>query len=668
MRSAVTAAVAGRYGHKRTLAGVVKKAEIVRTDGKLRSLIRSYLNEEDKSDYAERASLAASFEGSTEAFMELVAAGKAPLRRGIDTVENRLLPKFSMHGHLNTQMAVMRTSSKPDMEEDIDNLADHWTTSTSGNRKKAYHFIFSMAPMMAAQLGERDIAAESVLLPGICDTFGDYESRFLGGATVGFVVGLHRDKGFHPHGHVLVYPRDSSGRNLNFSPLSKAPKSMFRGEMMRVDYQGFVQMVFNDRMNHGMEHSDRIEPAFQSESFRNSIFSDNVLLSFSAMEDAERRRKLQPGISLGRHAEEAREQIILSPNLDQVLEERRASELAQFQEMCEPENRSDVVSGAIETVAEIGRFAEKSRSPNKKIDGFMHALSSMRDQIYGELEADRTKPRPEDFLTNDPFGGSSFDEDGYNMAAANHEAKTARERGNHGSTPDFELTSALEEAAEVNRNMVLASSELLLLSCALTGTKPPFLEPRPPATQETSEWLSPGGNRRRFMSKVEQMFDATKSGMEPFPREMANRVLAPYFNSKKPGVQGPSMEEASLPLAGTMDEPASLKEGEPDLDEAVGLAADDVGDEEIVTIPDSPVYDEERITGLPPMRDYEFMGLATVPVPQAQSSDKEHEARLARLKATLDEIHANPPTQKPEITPFDAIFEVGRGKGNFGGF
>ena len=514
-------------GGRTTLSGVMCKVGIVRTERQVRHLLSRYLDEESKVGYAQRAAASANFKGTHAEFMAKVATGELPLRRGIDTVENTLLPRLTIHGHIGREVFLRRKSDEPEAEEDIRNLADYWAESTTGLWRKAHHLVFAMNPKRAESLRVAGVAAESALLPAICDTLQSYEARFLNGAALGFVVGVHKDRKLHPHGHVLVHPKDSRGAMFNLSPMS-SNTSLFEGEHVRVDYQGFLQMVFNDQLTERCREPNRTF-SFPS---KDLMVRDNLLLEMAAFDGAEKAMAAYPSSDMQELATSERARLVASPDLARQLESTRRDVVRRVEGMAAPTGLRSLIEIVCATGTDVVAGAKAGGPVLAKFAEFSAAWEATETPLLAGLE--EPWPTPGQFQSHAGFSEvPSFDAAAYTNALAKYNAAQVNSDVHSERGAAVRLDGVIDSLISQDRNFYLLTSDLLVQTAAFDGRVPTFLA-QPVTTTPTPGSVSTVAIATQEVSAaVRGRAKLESDANSAFPRVMANRYLAPYWSKMR---------------------------------------------------------------------------------------------------------------------------------------
>jgi len=122
-------------------------------------------------------------------------------------------------------------------------LYDHWLNQAAGLETKTYHLVFTHPrPNQLIPTGSFSRYGVACALA----TLRAFQEWLHPGAALSTLAGFHEDPEY-PHTQLLVMPKDSLGRSVNFSRLTPLRTS---SGLVRVDCQRFLNQAYEDHMEH----------------------------------------------------------------------------------------------------------------------------------------------------------------------------------------------------------------------------------------------------------------------------------------------------------------------------------------------------------------------------------------------------------------------------------
>jgi len=216
------------HGPVSKIDGLSLKMRTISSDRYLRTLISRYVDENTKSHKVS----AEDIDVPADQYPELVAAGEAPQRPGIDFVITT--GTVRTNGFLTEFINRFKESAaEPNPEDWQELLYRYWRRERLKKKKQAHHFVFSMDPRFSLALGQDGIPVDDIMQSTVLEALTAFNYRYYPGQSLGWLSGLHHDR-IHVHAHVLLFPTTSSGRPLS---VSNASASKINGQdPLRIDY------------------------------------------------------------------------------------------------------------------------------------------------------------------------------------------------------------------------------------------------------------------------------------------------------------------------------------------------------------------------------------------------------------------------------------------------
>ena len=177
-------------------------------------------------------------------YLRKVLTGEAPLRPGIDYQPGQT--KVWSFGRVNHPVYLSHPNplALSDRER-LERVVEWWVKDRAKTKVWASHLMFSIDPRLTSALGAQEstkhLPLDDLLLECVASAMLEYQSKFYPRDQIGFLAGIHHDKG-HAHAHVLVHPQTASGRRIN---LSTNEVEEVDGKRNNVQYQAHLKASFS---------------------------------------------------------------------------------------------------------------------------------------------------------------------------------------------------------------------------------------------------------------------------------------------------------------------------------------------------------------------------------------------------------------------------------------
>ncbi len=325
------------YGPRVRKTGIVQKKKSVGSSKAFRRLALSYLDEEMKKDYqSPEAITKADPKGN---YVAKIVGGKAPLRPSVDyTVGGTKIWTF---GHINHHL--YRTQPHPLGMSDDDRLkatVDWWSEDRAESAVAAHHLAMSMDPRLTAALGEnpktKRLPLDHFLVNAVANALIEYQSKFYPGDQLGFMIGIHHDRG-HAHAHVLVHPLTAEGKQVLLCT-NKVVKAA-DGREVNVQYQDFLKESFERHtralydlcVNPVPEPNSRRLFGVTTDEDMGEAYEDLVLVRrcFDEPDATENGEPSAKGVS------QARRRILAQPDYEKLIKEARTTQRKEMAQLIE---------------------------------------------------------------------------------------------------------------------------------------------------------------------------------------------------------------------------------------------------------------------------------------------------------------------------------------------
>ena len=501
--------------------GILHRLRPVTTWFGLQKLFNHYLDEATKLRAIAEAEAASTIAPGD--YEKELREKRAPMRPGIDYVPRRG-PNVTVHGYLREILA--RRFPDPDtvpQAELLDTLYDEWVNLTCRRGdphrpmrgdivRKAIALVFSVNPVIAAQLTRKGVPVDSFLASNIHRTLRAFGAQFYPGESIGWVAGAHHDRP-HPHHHVLVFPYTSGGHRLNIS--SFAAVNVPGLGRTRIDYQGRLKQLYWEASRELYQNAGGGNELTEVE--WNEAAAD-ALVAVCAAEHATRKAKGAP-VDDEALADAVRdiEQVSAADLLKSQEKLRNLTRKADLRAHM-PRTRMLMQQAAAALAERIDKLTREAQAHAEAQDAANQPLYSFKG------------PRGRPAYCPPDLASQGLTEDTareiVTALAKKQAAKLAALRATEGDlAPGGNASSTASLLYRAHANLAIAS----MPACNVRGTIPFFLR-----EEITPLVVTEAEHQRRFNEKFAEVLERYHSQLQPFdPVRDGNKALSPYRESRR---------------------------------------------------------------------------------------------------------------------------------------